>query len=255
MTRVAATRLERSPHEGARRRHARAGHQVPPLHDFLHLQYAAPSPFWSRLIPERLGGAMAHLAGRLGVRPSVLTVLGGVCGVVGAIRLGTASDLTDALLAGVLLLVAYTFDCSDGQLARATGQASARGAWLDVTVDAVVTCFIAAAVAIALLSEGGDPMLVLLVAGVFGASRTASLFTSSRIRSDDGGMRLAGLSSHLRTVYTALIDTPFVYVLLAATRLSEGLFTLVVLAVAALTFGQVAVSSHHHFASVPRAAE
>src|SRR5688500_14839793 len=125
------------------------------------------SPFWSWLLFERAGGALAYVFARLRTPPAAVTVLGGVAGISGAAVLGTATDRGEALLAGVLLLLAYTLDCADGQLARATGQTSDRGAWLDATVDAVVIAFLTAALAFALATESGQPGFSFLLAGAF----------------------------------------------------------------------------------------
>lgn len=223
---------------------------VPPLSRFVSRDFAARSPFWSWLLFERLGGALAYVFARLGATPAVVTGLGCVSGVLGAVLLGISSDVVDVVLAGTFLLLAYTLDCSDGQLARATHRSSAKGAWLDVSADAVVIAFVAASLSVALLGQDGAPLVSLLLAGAFGASRTASLFTSTKVRSDEGGMRLTGAAGRLRTLYTATIDTPFVYVVLCLTRLAPDPFRAVVVAVTVLTVVQTVVSARHHFASL-----
>lgn len=221
---------------------------VPPLRDFVGRRFATRSPFWSYLLFERAGGAFAYVFALLRMSPSTVTLLGGVSGVSGTVVLGTASEPIDALLAGGLLLLAYTLDCADGQLARATGQASSRGAWLDVTVDAVVMAFLAAALSAALTAEDGLGSLSFLIGAAFGASRAAGMFTASSVRgSERGGMSLAGWKSVLRTAYGASTDTPFVYALLCATRLSPGLFRAAIVVVTFLTVVRLIVSAQHHF--------
>jgi phosphatidylglycerophosphate synthase len=232
----------------------RSATEVPPLPRFLRRNFAARSPFWSWLIFEPVGGALAWLFARLQVTPAVVTVLGGVSGVAGAATLAVAGSAGDLVVAAALLLLAYAFDCADGQLARATGRAGPPGAWLDVTVDAVVLAFVSAAVLVALLADDTPPLLALLIAGGFGAARTASLFTSSLVRStEDGGMKLDGVAALARAVFVAMIDTPWVYLLLCMSRADPRLFRIAIAAVGLLTVVQTAASAYHYFAkSEPR---
>jgi phosphatidylglycerophosphate synthase len=225
--------------------------EVAPLSQFLRLRFAARSPFWSRLVFERVGGLIAYACARLGVRPNAVTPVGGACGVAGAVLLGAATTPRGALAGGLLLALAYCLDCADGQLARATGSATAAGAWLDVTVDAVVTSFVAVSVSVALLSNGVSPTGSLLAAAAFGASRTAVLVTASQVRSDGGGgLRLDGRQEVLRTIFLAIVDTPFIYVVLTVTRFSPVGLLAVVLLLTVLSAVQVAVSARAHFAPV-----
>jgi len=222
--------------------------EVAPLTQFLRLRFAARSPFWSRLVFERVGGLIAYACARLGVRPNAVTPVGGACGVAGAVLLGAATTPRRALAGGLLLALAYCLDCADGQLARATGSATAAGAWLDVTVDAVVTSFVAVSVSVALLSNGVSPTGSLLAAAAFGASRTVVLLTASQVRSDGGGLRLDGRKEVLRRIFLAIVDTPFIYVLLTVTRFSPVGLLAVVLLLTILSAVQVAVSARAHFA-------
>jgi phosphatidylglycerophosphate synthase len=200
------------------------------------------------MIFERIGGALAYCFARLDVRPAAATLLGGAFGISGAILLGLASTPRHLVGAVTLLLVSYSLDCSDGQLARATRRTSASGAWLDVAVDSVVIAFVTAALTFALL-DGHSSVVSLTLGGAFGASRTASLFTSTTVRQDKGGMQLSGRMKHLRTAFTAAIDTPFVYAALCATRLTPLLLGIVILAVTVLTVLQTLVSAQRHFAA------
>lgn len=227
----------------------RTASEVPSFTDFVTRRFAAPGPFWSWIIFERIGGALAYCFARLGVPPAAATLLGGASGVSGAILLGVASTPAHVVGAVTLLLLAYTLDCSDGQLARATRRASASGAWLDVTVDSVVTAFVTASLTFALL-DGQSSVISLVLGGAFGASRTASLFTSTIVRRAEGGMQVSGLMSYFRTAFIAAIDTPFVYVVLCATRLTPDLLGIVTLAITVLTVVQTLVSARHHFASM-----
>lgn len=187
--------------------------------------------------------------GRLGVSPSAVTLLGGLTGMAGAVLLGVAQRAGSLWLSGGLLLLSYALDCADGQLARATGRTSPMGGWLDVTVDAVIVAFLSTSLAAA-LSRGDRPDLAFLLASVFAAARTAALFTATRVRSSEhGGIRLSGVVGIARTAYTSVTDTPFVYVLLCATRLVPVLFETAIGAVALLTVVRTSVSAHHFFRS------
>jgi phosphatidylglycerophosphate synthase len=230
------------------------GTSTPPLRSFVNREFAVHSPFWSRLIFERLGGILAYLFAGLRTPPSAVTLLGGAFGVLGATLLGLATTAADVLVAGTCLLTGYTLDCADGQLARATHRTSASGAWLDVTTDAVTTCFLAVALCVALLEDGGSPLYGLLIAGFFSASRVLSLFTANRVSGDAGGIPLTDRANRLRRVFTAAIDTPFVYVVLCSVRLSPPLLRAVIIAIALLSLVKAVVSARHHF-SAPRLRE
>lgn len=228
----------------------RAASETPPFSDFVARRFAAASPFWSWMIFERIGGALAYCFARLGVSPAAVTLSGGAIGITGAIMLGMASSPGHLVGAAVLLLLSYSLDCADGQLARATGRASDRGAWLDVAVDSIVTAFVTASLTFVLLEEDRS-VRGLILGGAYGASRTASLFTSTIVRREKGGMKLSGPMRHLRTAFIAAIDTPFVYVVLCATRLTPTPLAIAILVVTLFTAVQTLVSARHHFASRP----
>lgn len=83
---------------------------------------------------DRMRGFAVPIAkglGRLGLTPNALTVIG-FFGTIGA---AIAAGLQAWALAGVLVLAFGIFDLFDGALARATGRASAFGAFLDSTLD------------------------------------------------------------------------------------------------------------------------
>jgi phosphatidylglycerophosphate synthase len=219
-----------------------------PFSAFVGRRFAARSPVVSWLVFERLGGALAFLLAKAAASPTAITLVGGALGILGALRLATADEPAQAVVAAVLLLSSYTLDCTDGQLARATGRASSRGAWLDVVTDGVVIAFVGAGLTIALLDGGGSPVGSVLLAGAYGASRTANLVTSSQVRADDGGLRLTGLSSIARTAYVGLIDTPVVYFVLCSALLFPNALRWVLALLTVMTLVQTLVSARHHFA-------
>jgi phosphatidylglycerophosphate synthase len=74
---------------------------------------------------------LARAFGRLGLTPNALTLIG--FGI--ALLAGYYAARQVWLYAGVLVIVGAVFDLFDGALARATGQASKFGAFLDSTMD------------------------------------------------------------------------------------------------------------------------
>jgi CDP-diacylglycerol--glycerol-3-phosphate 3-phosphatidyltransferase len=74
---------------------------------------------------------IALLLGKLGLTPNALTIVG----FLGTCLAAVAAASQAWVLAGVLVLVFGIFDLFDGALARATGQASRFGAFLDSTLD------------------------------------------------------------------------------------------------------------------------
>jgi len=90
------------------------------------------------VISERIGNlirgqilGVGRFLGRLGLTPNMLTVIGVLLNAVVAVVIATG----DLRLGGALLLVASAFDMLDGAVARATGQTSAFGGFLDSTLD------------------------------------------------------------------------------------------------------------------------
>jgi CDP-diacylglycerol--glycerol-3-phosphate 3-phosphatidyltransferase len=74
---------------------------------------------------------IALVLGRLGLTPNALTIVGFLGTCVAAIAAASQAWV----LAGVLVIAFGIFDLFDGALARATGQASKFGAFLDSTLD------------------------------------------------------------------------------------------------------------------------
>ncbi|GIU92535.1 MAG: hypothetical protein KatS3mg011_1441 [Acidimicrobiia bacterium] len=106
---------------------------------------------------EPLGRALA----RLGVTPTMLTLLGLAIGIAGAVMIGNG-----ALVAGGLVaLLGAAVDGLDGTVARAAGKESARGAFLDAAVDRVGEIAVLAGLAISQREDARILLLVLLTMG------------------------------------------------------------------------------------------
>jgi CDP-diacylglycerol--glycerol-3-phosphate 3-phosphatidyltransferase len=86
---------------------------------------------------------IALVLGRLGLTPNALTIVGFLGTSVAAIAAASQAWV----LAGVLVIAFGIFDLFDGALARATGQASRFGAFLDSTLDRTGESLVLAGVA------------------------------------------------------------------------------------------------------------
>ena len=90
--------------------------------------------FVSPDLRSRVRGLMTPIAvafGRAGLTPNALTIIGFLIAVVAAI----AAAAQAWLIAGILVIGGGVFDLFDGALARATGQVSRVGAFMDSTFD------------------------------------------------------------------------------------------------------------------------
>ncbi len=102
---------------------------------------------------------IARWAARRGLTPNQVTLASLVIGVLAAA--GFAAGERWGLVAGaVLLQLAFTTDCVDGQLARYTRQFSKFGAWLDSMLDRTKEYLVFAGLAIG-ASRAGDPVWLL----------------------------------------------------------------------------------------------
>lgn len=102
---------------------------------------------------------IARWAARRGFTPNQVTTVSMLLGVLAAA--GFATGERWGLVAGaVLLQVAFTADCVDGQLARFTRTFTPLGAWLDSTFDRLKEWVVFAGLAIG-ASQAGDPVWVL----------------------------------------------------------------------------------------------
>jgi CDP-diacylglycerol--glycerol-3-phosphate 3-phosphatidyltransferase len=80
---------------------------------------------------KKIGEPIALFFGRLGLTPDGLTLIGFAITTVGAVLLG----LQAWLIGGLVVFAGGVFDMFDGTLARATGQVSKLGAFMDSVFD------------------------------------------------------------------------------------------------------------------------
>jgi hypothetical protein len=102
---------------------------------------------------------IARWAARAGLTPNQVTTLSLLVGMAAAAAFATGERA--GLVAGALLLhLAFTLDCVDGQLARYTRTFSNLGAWLDSVFDRTKEYLVFAGLAIG-ASQAGDPVWLL----------------------------------------------------------------------------------------------
>lgn len=104
---------------------------------------------YSRFVNRPAGRRVAAAVHTVGMTPNQATAISAVLSAAGIalLALGRPSLGTAAGVV-VLLAAAYVMDSVDGQLARLRGRGSARGEWLDHTIDCFKTSSIHLAVAI-----------------------------------------------------------------------------------------------------------
>jgi archaetidylinositol phosphate synthase len=128
-------------------------------------------------------------------------------------------------IAGVLVILSGLFDVLDGAVARATGRSSARGAFLDSTLDRVSEMLIYLGI---LVGNYVNPVFVLL------ALSLSLMVSYTRAKGDSLGVNLAGIGVGERSERLV--------VLIVASLLSMvGLGVVIVAILALVTFVQRAV--------------
>lgn len=143
------------------------------------------------MLSQRGASFFSYLAWRAGLKPSHLTLIDLLLGVaasaaviayIPAAREG-APWWPVALTVLVAWHVAYMLDCSDGQLARATGQGSEAGARTDILSDvAIQTSVVAVVVAV---TDAYTPAVPAWAGAAFAALWMTNLVTSVMAKEDD----------------------------------------------------------------------
>jgi phosphatidylglycerophosphate synthase len=195
----------------------------------------------SEAIDQPIGARIALAGYRLGLAPSLLTMVNLIIGVgtsaavialAGPMRRGDVPALAVGLGALVLWHVAYEFDCADGQLARVAHKTSAAGARLDILCDvAVQVALVSAVSAVAVHYQPRTPawfvaafagcwMINLVTSVLAGSAQAQSLVTSRslpvrvvKLSRDYGAMiTLMGLGIALIPRYLVWIMVAFTVV-------------------------------------------
>ena len=122
---------------------------------------------WTIHINQLIGAALARFALRRGLRPVHLSSLNLVLGLATTAIVLLVAGSRPVLASAFGLIgwqLAFSFDCADGQLARAAGNASGHGAVLDLLGDFMVQVgVILALMSIALRGRSGDFVAILCV--------------------------------------------------------------------------------------------
>src|SRR6478672_4889584 len=141
--------------------------------------------------------------GRMGLTPNGLTLIGFTITAVGALLVGVQAWV----VGGIVVFVGGVFDMFDGTLARATGQASKLGAFMDSTFDkgGEILVFLGCIAALANADVGTVPVVV--AAAAMGASIMVSY---TRAKSDalgySSGMGLAAVGIMPREIRLVIIS-------------------------------------------------
>jgi phosphatidylglycerophosphate synthase len=196
---------------------------------------------FSEAVSQHIGSYFAAFAYKKQLAPTVLTVanLGLGCLVSFAV-IATAGPIADGriwawpigLLALVGWQIAYALDCSDGQLARVTGQTSPAGGRIDVLCD--VAAQIALVAALAATAKAQVPATPAWLLAAFAGTWMVNLVTSVMQSGPQAASMVSSTSLPVRLVklvrdYGAVIALAGL-VLTVAPQLTiwlVGLFTLI----------------------------
>ena len=155
---------------------------------------------------SRIKGIFEPIAlamGRLGLTPNSLTLIGFAITTVGAILVG----LQLWVVGGLVVFFGGVFDMFDGTLARATGQASRLGAFMDSVFDKLGEIIVFLGVIAGMQAAGAADVPILVAAAALGASIMVSY---ARAKSDglgySSGMGLAAVGVMPREVRLVIIS-------------------------------------------------
>ncbi len=157
----------------------------------------------SRTRIKKVFEPIALAMGRVGLTPNGLTLIGFTITAVGSILVG----LQAWVVGGLVVFIGGVFDMFDGTLARATGQASKLGAFMDSTFDKAGEIIVFLGVIAGLQAAGAADVPVLVAAAALGASIMVSY---ARAKSDglgySSGMGLAAVGIMPREVRLVIIS-------------------------------------------------
>ncbi len=120
---------------------------------------------WARTQAGVLLNPVARVAGRLGIHPNTVTLVG--CLLQAGV--GVVFGLGYLMLGGWLLLIVAPVDALDGALARALGQQSRFGAFLDSTLDRLSDAALILGLTVHYLRQGAHLEVVLLLISLVAA--------------------------------------------------------------------------------------
>jgi len=181
--------------------------------------------FWTKVVTP-----VATLLMRMGVSPDMVTVVGTLGVVAGALVFFPSGHLW----LGVVVITVFVFsDLIDGHMARALGTSSKWGAFLDSTLDRLGDSAIFAGLAIWLFGGGDDRLLgyVALWALVMG-----SVTSYTRAKAESLGMTAKGgiaeradrlVAVLLMTFFSDALDLPILLAIVLWTLAAASTITVV----------------------------
>ena len=156
----------------------------------------------SRARVKKVFEPIALAMGRAGLTPDGLTLIGFAITVVGGVLLG----MQQWLIGGIVMFIGGVFDMFDGTLARATGQASPLGGFMDSVFDRAGEVVVYIGIVAGLLGAGLDEA-ALLAAATMGA---AVMVSYARAKSDahgfTAGMGLAAVGVMPREIRLVILS-------------------------------------------------
>ena len=146
---------------------------------------------------------IALALGRAGLTPNALTLVGFAITAFGAVLVG----LQAWLVGGLVVFLGGVFDMFDGTLARATGQASRLGAFMDSVFDKLGEIIVFIGVVAGMQAAGAAELPILVAVAAMGAS---SMVSYARAKSDglgySAGMGLAAVGIMPREIRLVIIS-------------------------------------------------
>ncbi|MFG3344407.1 DUF5941 domain-containing protein [Streptomyces sp. NPDC048018] len=135
---------------------------------------------------------IARWCARRGLTPNQVTTASLLTALVAA-GCAATGDRAGYVAAGLLLLLSFVLDCTDGQLARYSLQYSTMGAWLDATFDRAKEYAFYAGLALGAARDGDDVWALALGAMVIMTCRHVVDFSFNEANS--GGAAAAGAAT------------------------------------------------------------
>jgi phosphatidylglycerophosphate synthase len=200
-----------------------AGAQKPPF----------GTPAYSRFVNRPFGRALAAIASSAGLTPNHVSMLSAACsfsaiGVLASVSPSPAVALTVA----ALLILGYSLDSADGQVARLLGLRSRFGEWLDHMIDCVKMSALHLAVLVQLIRFSDAPLWMISIPMIYLVADNTSFFgmilvDQLRRAAGDTSTKASGSLSVVRAL--AILPSDYgalclVFLALPATGLFLGLY-------------------------------
>jgi CDP-diacylglycerol--glycerol-3-phosphate 3-phosphatidyltransferase len=157
---------------------------------------------FARALFTRIFRPLAAFLVRRGVSPDVVTVIGTLGVVVGALAFFPRGEF----LWGTLFITAFVFsDLVDGTMARMTGRSSRWGAWLDSTLDRVGDAAVFGGLALWFAGRGDD---LLMTGLVLYCLSTGAVVSYAKARAEGLGMTAdVGVTERADRLVVVLVAT------------------------------------------------